>query len=1444
MGNQTQFTDQTTGGVQPYSYQWNFGLGNSTPDSTNSNPTYIYTQAGIYNVNLLVGDSSSQSSNSQKSVTVFPKPSVDFSFLVDKSCTDGGRITNFSTDTTGQLIWTFGDGTTSVVTNPSHLYKPGTYHASLSVIDDNGCQNVVSKDVFIPACTGTLVVEKKIINDNGATATYSDFSFIINGGTDVAFDPNTGQNTFELPAGKYTVSENPVSTYQTTYSTDCQPATIVAGSPTTCTITNNDIAPTLKLIKIVNTDYGSTAVASDFVLSASDGQVVVLSGTGPEVGPNIVEANTLYTLSESGPDGYTPSSWTCVGGGVQTDNTITLGLSESAVCTITNTALPGNLIVKKVIKNIYGDTAPPTDFSFKVGNESARQFEADGQNDIPVDAGFYTVTEVPVYGYISTDDGNCQNIYISNGQTQTCTITNTAIQPQLTVTKEVVNSPFGDKQISNFPLFVSQVGGSPVSVTSGFSNGFNAGSYQVYEINQPGYVASFSGDCDSSGNVTLNVGDTNTCTITNTSQYGQIIIKKQTIPESDPATFGFTGDVVGNIGNGQTIVSTVLPGTYSVGESVPSGWLLTNIDCSDDDSGLSSVAKDTASINISSGESVTCVFINTKLGSISGYKYEDTREDGVKKGIPNWIISLGTGLTTVTNSDGFYIFDNLLPATYTVREQPQIGWTQTSLNPEDVVLEAGENVENVNFWNFKHFDVVACKQTSEGYPVEDWKISLDKQEEYTNSVGCVTYTITSPGQYLLSEENRLGWTPQSPVLYSFTATSGAEYKPFIFTNFQNSYVEVTKFNDLNGNGKYDKEDEPTLPDWKITLSETSKFTDQDGKVVFDITSPGVYQLSEDQKPNWSQTAIYCIKDGQPEEPSPTPADTLFDILTNLLIKPVEAQEAVIDQNTLPIDITSGQNYQCFIGNKRLVPKAYISKTNNALGNLSPGGQVTYTIKVRILDADIADLKITDLLSNGFIYRPGSYYIVKNGSQDITSLVPEAEYHSPGVWSIGNLLAGDYIELSYIADIDSNQATGKYTDLAWAMGKVVDSDDTIVALADPQGQISDNFVGTVVPILKPLSPSSSVDVENEVIRQTEGQVLGATTLPATGASLIWILFSVISFMVGLFFIKKSSSMAKTLSVLFFIILSLSFIRPARAMSNLSVRLQEPKSQVNTSDVKLTFVALDILGRSITVDCLKKSPTDATFQKFGDSITIIPGGNSGQCNLSPILTTSGSYQFMTTVSVGSESSSSQVVSLDYITSSPGTPVDYRKEEPNDCDYKIHFKTADDSGKTTRVEVYRSPLTSFIADAGSLVSSITIGSNQEYDLTNSVPDCSKTYYYALRAFDSAGNGSNIVGDHFEKIVYTESQTDTAQENLPGALAVEGVTLAQAGESGNPDQTSQTGQANQDSHTQTYDQGQVLGSQTLLSFVSKHKNMAIFIVALAIVAITYVYFAKKKKR
>jgi hypothetical protein len=117
---------------------------------------------------------------------------------------------------------------------------------------------------------------------------------------------------------------------------------LAVGDSATCTITNDDNAPTLKLRKTVTNDNAGTAVATDWTLrankSGTDTTTYELSGTTP-VDSGATFSIGSYDLSETGgPDGYSASAWSCVknGGAPVSGSSVTLGLGDTATCTITN----------------------------------------------------------------------------------------------------------------------------------------------------------------------------------------------------------------------------------------------------------------------------------------------------------------------------------------------------------------------------------------------------------------------------------------------------------------------------------------------------------------------------------------------------------------------------------------------------------------------------------------------------------------------------------------------------------------------------------------------------------------------------------------------------------------------------------------------------------------------------------------------------------------------------------------------------------------------------------------------------------------------------------------------------------------------------------------------------------------------------------------------------
>ena len=237
-----------------------------------------------------------------------------------------------------------------------------------------------------------------------------------------------------------------------------------------------------------------------------------------------------------------------------------------------------------------------------------------------------------------------------------------------------------------------------------------------------------------------------------------------------------------------------------------------------------------------------------------------------------------------------------------------------------------------------------------------------------------------------------------------------------------------------------------------------------------------------------------------------------------------------------------------------------------------------------------------------------------------------------------------------------------------------------------------------------------------------------------------------------------------------LLILFFVFTGNAFAATSVRLQQPGSPTNQDTFNITFVALDTSSsQTVTVQCQKKGPGDADFVNFGSLFNLPNGGNTENCQTnSGILNQNAIYQFRV-IANGTGSQTSNIVSVDFNNSTPGTPVNYNKTKPETCTYKIYFRTANDSGKTVKVVLYRSSETSFSLDAGHQVSALSIGSDTDGSMTDNVsPNCSTEYFYVIRAFDVYGNGSGVVGD--SNVITTVTTPTTTTPAGQGAIPVGG--------------------------------------------------------------------------
>src|SRR5437016_4832631 len=147
------FSSAVTGGVSPYSYDWEFGDGSR---SNVANTVHIYITGGNFTVWLNVNDAVGTSVQSAFSFVNVTPAAVNLTVTPPTRFVEGsaGMSVNFTASVTGgtppyTYRWDFGDGGQSDAPNPTHIYAPnGTYRVSVTVTDAQG-QSVTRTFEFV-----------------------------------------------------------------------------------------------------------------------------------------------------------------------------------------------------------------------------------------------------------------------------------------------------------------------------------------------------------------------------------------------------------------------------------------------------------------------------------------------------------------------------------------------------------------------------------------------------------------------------------------------------------------------------------------------------------------------------------------------------------------------------------------------------------------------------------------------------------------------------------------------------------------------------------------------------------------------------------------------------------------------------------------------------------------------------------------------------------------------------------------------------------------------------------------------------------------------------------------------------------------------------------------------------------------------------------------------
>jgi PKD repeat protein len=203
------FTNTTSGASANAVYKWDFGNGNS---AAITNPAAIFINEQTYTVTLTVDDGG-QTSTKTQTITVYKKPTVDFTANTVKDCSPAPiTFTSNSSAGSGSIAsyyWDFGDGVAQQGFSSSQVH---TYYmvqkatVTLTVTNSFGCYNTLQKkDIvqILPSLSAGFTSDKRVLCKETDAVQFTNTS---NG-------PGTLSYTWDFGDGTTSTANNPAHAF-------------------------------------------------------------------------------------------------------------------------------------------------------------------------------------------------------------------------------------------------------------------------------------------------------------------------------------------------------------------------------------------------------------------------------------------------------------------------------------------------------------------------------------------------------------------------------------------------------------------------------------------------------------------------------------------------------------------------------------------------------------------------------------------------------------------------------------------------------------------------------------------------------------------------------------------------------------------------------------------------------------------------------------------------------------------------------------------------------------------------------------------------------------------------------------------------------------------------------------------------------------------------------
>ncbi len=326
------------------SWKWMFDDGTT---STLQNPKHLWLTTGNHTVKLVVQSTGGcESDTATHTINVEQLPVAGFSYnlncttreirLTDTSNGNGGTINTWN--------WTFGDGGTSTVQNPTHIYaSSGTDTITLSVITSHGCKSLVP-DTLIFTIAASPVADFTL---PGNTCLPNPSPMFVN--TTTISDGTIGSVTYIWSFGDGTpdstapaqIAISPVHYFSGTGPYDVK-LTAISINGCTDTTTKRYSAIYQRPVAVITAPAGvCLGNATDFSSASSTAPGSTLTGWtwnfGDGVGTSTLQ-NPTYTYTASGPKTVTLSV-TSAAGCVSRDTTVSFSVNLSPEAAFTYSAI-------------------------------------------------------------------------------------------------------------------------------------------------------------------------------------------------------------------------------------------------------------------------------------------------------------------------------------------------------------------------------------------------------------------------------------------------------------------------------------------------------------------------------------------------------------------------------------------------------------------------------------------------------------------------------------------------------------------------------------------------------------------------------------------------------------------------------------------------------------------------------------------------------------------------------------------------------------------------------------------------------------------------------------------------------------------------------------------------------------------------------------------------